>query len=176
MKFLIALTLAASSLSGSSITLPAEPQGESGQTFVLQDYLWVPVAVRRTPTAIDCSFTVVKGGATVHAELLSEHDFMLFSRHREYETLALTQTAGRGSFQHMIETPGRYRVLIRNDQGAPPAAVNLVVRTDVDPPPVTTSKGISPERKLVVVLSSLTFFFGTVLWSGRKLLRAYRNR
>jgi hypothetical protein len=177
MKLLIALTLVAASVSPASpITLPNEPPGEGGQTFVLQDYLWVPVTVRRTPTSIDCSFTVVKGGATVHAELLTEHDFVLFSRHREYDSLALTQTGSKGGFQRMIESPGRYRVLIRNERGAPAAAVTLVVRTDVDPPPVTTSTGISPVRKLVVILSSLTLFFGTVLWSGRKLLRAYRNR
>jgi len=142
----------------------------------LQDYLWVPVIVRRTPTAIECRFNVVNGGPTVHAELVSDRDFALFSRHREYETLASTEPGRSGGFERMIETPGRYRVLIRNERGASPAAVSLVVRTDVDPPPATISTGISPRRKFVVVLASLTLFFGTVLWSGTKLLRAYRNR
>ncbi len=165
-----------SSAAGSPIVRPAQPPGEPGQIFVLQDYRWVPVIVRRTPTAIDCKFEVVNGGPTVHAELVSDHDFALFSRHREYETLAITEPGRSGGFERMIETPGHYRVLIRNERGASPAAVSLVVRTDVDPPPATISTGISPQRQFFVIFTGLTFFFGTVLWSGTKLLRAYRNR
>ena len=177
MKALIGLSLmAAASLIASPITLPSEPAGEAGQVFVLQDYRWVPVIVRRTPTAIDCSFEVVTGGGSVHAELVSERDFIRFSRHRDYEVLARSQTGHSGAFQRMIETPGRYRVLIMNEHGMPPAAVSLNVRTDVDPPPATVSTGVSPRRKLVVILASLTLFFGTVLLTGRTLLRAYRNR
>lgn len=132
------------------------------------------VVVRRTPTAVACSFEVVNGSPTVHAELLSERDFAHFSRHRDYDALALTPTGHSGGFQHTIETPGRYRVLVVNDRGAPPAAVSLTVRTEVEP--ATVSSTISPGRRLVVVLASLMLFFGTVTWSGRKLLRAYRNR
>jgi hypothetical protein len=173
---LVAACWLCGALAGSPIIRPAQPPGEPGQIFVLQDYRWVPVIVRRTPTAIDCKFEVVNGGPTVHAELLTDHDFALFSRHREYESLASTEPGRSGGFERMIETPGRYRVLIRNERGASPAAVSLVVRTDVDPPPATISTGISPQRKFIVILASLTLFFGTVLWSGTKLLRAYRNR
>jgi hypothetical protein len=136
----------------------------------------VPVIVHRTPTEVNCAFDVVNGSPTVHAELVSEHDFALFARHHDYETLAQTPPGHSGRFEYMVDTPGRYRVLIVNDHGAPPTAVSLVVRTAVDPAPLTMSIGISPQRKLVVVLASLTLFFGTVMWSGRKLLRAYRNR
>lgn len=180
MKLLIALSLvAACSLAGSPITLPTlptEPPGEPGQVFVLQDYRWVPVIVRHTPSVIDCSFEVVRGGPTVRAELLSESDFALFAHRREYETLASTETGRSGGFKHMIETPGRYRVLITNDRGAPPVAVSLAVHTQVDPPASTISTGVSPRRKFVVILASLTLFLGTVLWSGRRLLHAYRER
>jgi hypothetical protein len=177
MKTLIALTLAAAfSLAASPITLPTEPPGEVGQVFVLQDYRWVPVNVRRTPTAIEASFEVVNGVASVHAELVSERDFRLFSHRQEYEILARTPIGRSGRFQRMIETPGRYRVLIMNERSSPPAAVSLVVHTDVDPPPAALTSGISPRRRFFVILGSLTFFFGTVLWSGRRLIRAYRNR
>ncbi len=177
MRFLITLGLVlAASLAGSPITMQGDPPGEPGQVFMLQDYRWVPVIVRRTPTAIECNFEVVNGSQAVHAELVSEHDFSLFSRHHDYETLALTQTGASGGFRYMAETPGRYRVLILNDRGAPPAAVSLIVRTDVNPAPSTLSRGISSQRKLGVILGSLTLFFGTVTWSGRKLLRAWHNR
>jgi hypothetical protein len=141
----------------------------------LQDYRWIPVIVRRTPTLVSCSFDVVNGTPTVHAELVSERDFALFSRHHDYDTLASTDTGRKDGFQRMVETPGRYRVLIINNRGAPPAAVSLMVRSEFDPP-VTTSTGVSPTRKLAVILGSLTVFFGTAFWSGRKLVRAFRNR
>jgi hypothetical protein len=74
-----------------------------------------------------------------------------------------------------METPGRYRVLIGNRQGAPPVAVSLVVRTEVDPQNGDVSAGVTPLRRFVVILASLMVFSGTVMWSGRRLLRAWRN-
>jgi len=170
------MTLAAGSLAASSITRPSEPPGEPGEVFVLQDYRWVPVIVKRTPTAIETSFQVVNGSQTVHAELLSDEDFFLFARHREYEALEETAPGGSGGFTHIIETPGRYRVLVQNERGAPPVAVSLMVRSTVDPPPSSLSKGISSVRKVVVILAGLSIFAATVFWPGRRLLRAYRQR
>jgi hypothetical protein len=158
---------AALAASGSPITLPTAPQGDNGQVFELQDYRWVPVVVRRIPTLIDCSFEVVTGAPSVHVELVTERDFTQFSRHRPYETLETTETGHSGRFQRLLETPGRYRVLIRNRQGAAPVAVSQ--NGDV-------SAGVTPLRRFVVILASLTVFSGTVMWSGRRLVRAWRKR
>ncbi|HVW07208.1 MAG TPA: hypothetical protein VG672_27920 [Bryobacteraceae bacterium] len=108
--------------------------------------------------------------------MLTEEDFILFRRHREYEALEETKPGQAGGFTHMAETPGRYRVVIINDRRAPQTAVSLSVRETVDPPPSTISVGISPGRQFVVIFAALTFFFGTVTWSGNKLLRAWRSR
>ncbi len=132
--------------------------------------------VKRTPTSIESSFNVVNGSPTVHAELLSDEDFFLFARHREYEALEETAPGASGGFTHLVETPGRYRVLVRNERGAPPVAVSLMVKSTVDPAPSSLSKGISPARKAVVILAGLSIFAATVLWPGRRLLRAYRER
>lgn len=167
----------AGALAGSPINLPAEPPGsEPGQIFQLQDYRWVPVSVKRTPTFIECSFQVVSGGASVHAELLTEADFIRFRRHREYEAIEETKPGRVGGFSHMVETPGQYRVVIINDRRAPQTAVSLSVRETVDPPPSMLSVGISPRRQFLVIFAALTFFFGTVTWSGARLLRAWRSR
>ena len=167
---------AALAASGSPITLPTAPQGDNGQVFELQDYRWVPVVVRRIPTLIDCSFEVVTGAPSVHVELVTERDFTQFSRHRPYETLEATETGHSGRFQRLMETPGRYRVLIRNRQGAAPVAVSLVVHTEVDPQNGDVSAGVTPLRRFVVILASLMVFSGTVMWSGRRLVRAWRKR
>lgn len=132
--------------------------------------------MRKIPTLIDCSFEVVTGAPLVHVELVSERDFRQFSRHLPYETMEVTETGRSGRFQRLIETPGRYRVLIRNHEGAAPVAVSLVVRTEVDPQNRDVSAGVTPLRKLVVILASLMIFSGTVMWSGRRLVRAWRKR
>lgn len=164
----------AETLAASPIVPPSAPPGEPGQVFVLQDYRWVPVIVRRTPTVVTCSFEVVSGNPTVRAELVSDRDFMLFSRHRAYETLAASESGRSGRFSQVVDTPGRYLVLIRNERGAIPAAVSLTVHAEVDPREISTTA--SPRRRFVVVISSLLVLSGTVFWSGRRLLRAYRNR
>lgn len=163
-------------LLASPITLPDAPQGDNGQVFELQDYRWVQVLVKRIPTLIDCSFEVVTGAPSVHVELVSERNFRQFSRHLSYETLEATETGHSGRFQRLMETPGRYRVLIRNRQGAAPVAVSLVVHTEVDPQNGEVSNGVTPLRRLVVILASLMVFSGTVMWSGRRLVRAWRKR
>jgi hypothetical protein len=167
---------AALAVSASPITVPSAPQGDSGQVFELQDYRWVPVVVRRVPTLIDCSFDVVTGTSSVQVELLSERDFRRFARHYEYETLEATPAGRSGHFQYTVETPGRYEVLIRNQHGAPPVAVSLAVRTEVDPQNDDVSAGVTPLRRFVVILASLMVFSGTAMWSGRRLLRAWRTR
>jgi hypothetical protein len=172
----LAALVAVFSMAGAPITLPGAPPGEPGQVFVLHDYRWVPVVVRRTPTTVECNFEVVTGSASVHAELLSERDFLLFSRHRDYEAEETTPTGRAGNLRRIVQTAGRYRLLIVNERGAPPVAVSLIIRTNVDSAPSTISGGVSPLRKLVVILASLTVFAGTVFWSGSRLLRAYRNR
>lgn len=142
---------------------------------MLQDYRWIEVFVKRTPTAVEASYNVVNGSPTVHAELLSDEDFLLFRRHREYEALAESAPGASGGFTHIVQTPGRYRVLVQNERGAPPVAVSLLVKSTVDPSPSSLSKGISPTRKAVVILAGLSIFAATVLWPGRRLLRAYRD-
>ena len=174
MKYLIAILIGAALASAQT---PVNPQNDiADQPITLQpgDYKWLPVIVRVTPTAVDCHFEVVSGKSTVHAELVTARDFVLFSHGREYENLATTPSLAAGGFRRMIETPGRYRVMIANDKGAPPATVALTIHVDVDPPPSSISTSLSTRRKISVILISLGIFSATVLWSGKKLLLAYK--
>jgi hypothetical protein len=161
-------------LAGSPIDLRGA--NNSGQIVPLQDYRWVPVTVKRTPTLIESNFQVMVGGATVHAELLTEENFHRFLGHREYEALEETNRGHSGGFSHMVQTPGRYRVVILNRPNAPPTQVSYTVSATVNPPPSSASTGISPARQFAVIFVAMTFLFGTVTWSGHKLLRAWRTR
>src|SRR6185312_11602734 len=111
--------------------LPAA--NETGRIVPLNDYRWVPISVKHTPTLIETSFQVVVGGATVHAELLTDEDFHLFLGHRAYEALEQTGRGHVGAFSHIVQNPGRYRVVIINRPNAPPTQVSYIVRATVDP-------------------------------------------
>lgn len=160
-------------------SLPAQgavPQ-EKGQPFRLQprDFRWVPFTVRQTPAEVDCHFEVVNGDGSVHAELLPMSEFRLFDRGEYHATLASTPNERSGDFRRIIDTPGKYAVIVVNGDGASPVSVSLQVRTDVNPDSRDIARTLPPGRRLTVILISFAFFFATVTWSGRKLRRAMRN-
>ncbi len=158
---------------GSPITNePSSP--ESGQIFPLHDYRWIQVIVKRVPSVIDCTYQVVSGRPTVHAELIAEEDFLKFRDHKDYDTIDESRSGRVGGFRHTVKTPGRYRVLLVNRTRAPEVEAILLVQQT--PAPRSVSVGIPPIRRLTVILAAVALLFGTVTWSGSKLLRGYRNR
>lgn len=149
----------------------------SDQSFRLEpgDFRWIPFTVRQTPTGIDCRFAVVKGGPTVHAELLPMSEFRLFDRGREHETLALTANARVGEFRRVIDVRGQYAVVVVNDRNAAPAMVSLQLETTLNPGAGEMARTLSPQRRFTVVLISLAFFLAALTWSSRRLIGAMRR-
>jgi hypothetical protein len=136
------------------------------------DFRWVTFTVRQIPSEVDCRFQVVEGGATVHVELLPMSEFRAFSHGRDHDTMALTSDGRTGEFRRIIEQRGQYAVVVKNERGARPVTVVLDLHTNLNPADV--ARTLSPRRRLTVILISFAFFFVTVAWSGRKLLRAIR--
>ncbi len=159
--------------------LPAQGAGpqEKGQLLRLQprDFRWVPFTIRQTPAEVDCKFEVVNGNGSVHVELLPLSEFRLFDRGEDHETLAVTPNARSGDFRRILETPGKYAVVVVNADGASPVSVSLQLRTDVNPDSKDVARTLPPGRRLTVILISFAFFFATAGWSGRKLRQAMRN-
>jgi hypothetical protein len=139
------------------------------------DFRWFPFTVKQVPTEVDCRFTVVRGNASVHMELLPMSEFRLFNRGREHDTLAVSDGAHSGAFRRMLDTRGQYAVVVMNRRGGGPATVSLEVRTDLDPNADVVAKMLPPGRRLAVILVSFAIFFITVTWSGIKLMRAIRG-
>jgi hypothetical protein len=108
-------------------------------------------------------------------ELLPMSEFRLFDRGLDHEALALTPDGRTGVFRRIIDTGGRYAVVVVNGKHAPPATVSLQVRTVVNPAASDVAQTLSPRRRLTVILISFAFFFVTVRWSARKLIRGMRR-
>jgi hypothetical protein len=88
--------------------------------------------------------------------------------------MATTPEARTGDFRRMIDTRGRYAVLVVNARNAPPATVTLDFQTNVNPSNADVARTLSPQRQLAVILMSFAFFLATVTWSSRKLIQAMR--
>jgi hypothetical protein len=161
-----------------AVALLLAPAGgrDSGQPFRLApgDFRWVPFTVRATPSEVDCQFEVLSGNPTVHLELLPMSEFRLFDRGQDHDTMAVTPEGREGEFRRIIDARGQYAVVVQNARGAPPATVLLRVRTNLNPG-ADVAKTLSPRRRLAVIGISFAFFFVTVAWSGRRLIRALRT-
>lgn len=151
----------------------------SGQEtpFRLQpgDFRWIPFTVRQTPAAVDCHFKVLEGNPTVHVELMPMSEFRLFDSGRDYEKLAVTPDGRDGEFRRIIDMSGRYAVVVVNEKSGRPVTVSLQVRTTLNPAASDVARMLSPERRLTVILISFGFFFATVTWSARRLIRGMRH-
>ncbi len=149
---------------------------DPGQPFRLApgDVRWVPFTVRHTPTEVDCRFEVIEGNPTVHIELLPMSELRSFNRGEEHSTMALTPSAHSGDFRRVIDIRGRYALVVVNAKNAPPATVTLDLRTNANPSNADVARTLPPRRQLAVILISFAFFFITVTWSSRKLIRAMR--
>jgi hypothetical protein len=153
-----------------------DPPREKGQPFRLAagDFRWVPFTIRQTPAEVDCHFDVLQGNPTVHLELLPMSEFRLFDRGLEHDTLVVTPESRTGEFRRIINTGGQYAVVVVNGKRASPATVTLQVRTTINPDPAHVARTLSPVRRLAVILIAFAFFFITVSWSARKLIRNIR--
>jgi hypothetical protein len=168
------MLLIAIALFSSGLTAGAQEKAQSFRLEPNGDYRWQKITIRQTPSQVDCHFEVLSGSPSVHLELLPLSEFRQFDRGLEHETLVVTPDGRNGDFRRIIDVSGEYAVVVVNGKHAPPATVSFEVRTSVNPQARDTARTLSPERRLTVILISFVFFFVTVTWSARKLLRAMR--
>ena len=76
-----------------------------------------------------------------------------------------------GRLRYYIQDPGDYAVVLDNRESDAPATVRLRVSLDFAGPPGHDPQGISPRRRVTVILVSFAVFFGIVTWSARRLLQ-----
>jgi hypothetical protein len=136
------------------------------------EYRWLSFTVKKIPTAVDCKFRVLSGRATVHMEVLTMPEFRRFYRGQDHEMFASSPNGQKGEIRQMVDERGEFAVIVRNEDRAPTAIVDLEVSTDVNPSPESMARVLPPGRRLAVILISFGIFFGLVMWSGWRLWRA----
>ncbi len=160
------------------LLVSAAAQAQDGpQVFKLPpgDFRWVEFTVGQSPTAVECSYQVVDGPPSVHAELLPRSEFRLLYRGQDHSSMAVTPAAASGRFRELIADKGRYVLVLMNEPGAKTARVTLDFRTTLNPRAEDIARGLDPRTRLSVILISFAGFFATVAWIGRKLLRLLRD-
>jgi hypothetical protein len=150
-----------------------QPQNRAPFRLEPGEFRYLQVNVRQVPSEVDGRFEVIAGSPSVHIELLEMGEFRRFDRGREHDTMALTPTGQSGEFRRIIDVRGQYAVVVENARNSAPATVLLRVQTNLNPG-ADVAGMLSPTRRLTVILVSFAFFFVTVAWSGRKLVRAMR--
>ncbi len=130
----------------------------------------------RKPGIVDIVYEMKSGGAGVRLLLIANSDERKFESQREFHLYAATDFGETGRLKVHLAEPGDYSVILDNRlETKKSAAVKFKGTILYDLPPVQV-RTLSWERRLVVIASSLTFFFGLCYFAGRRLWRALVDR
>ncbi|HZT30524.1 MAG TPA: hypothetical protein VFA33_11600 [Bryobacteraceae bacterium] len=139
------------------------------------EWRYFEISLKQQPVTVGCDYEVQSRGAQVRVALLTRADMIRMRQGDLYGVVASTGFGSTGSARFPVHLPGQYALIVDNRAPAPrPAKVHLRVYLDFSRamPQIGT---LPPRRQLAVILISFVVFFGIVLWSGRKLLRAVRR-
>ena len=132
-------------------------------------WLAIEVKVQHPGTTVDCSIAAEPESARVDALLLTRSDAIRFDQGRSIHPLTHTGFQNESRMRHAIDEPGDYVLMIDNrieGRHATPVAIKIDLWSTTGVQPVT----LAPKKRMVVVLSSLLFFAGVVLYSAKKLI------
>ena len=132
------------------------------------DWRYVPRPLNQEPTLVACEFRSDRPDARVRVSLLSRADLDDRRAGRDYEEIAATPVGPRGTLRVAVHEPETY-VVIEN-HAPQPADVHLQIF--LEQPQV---RYLSRGRQLAVIIISFGVFFGIVIFSAMKLLRAIRK-
>jgi hypothetical protein len=139
------------------------------------EWRYVEVSLRQQPALLSADLESQAGSREVRAALLRREDLNRLRNDHPYGVLASTSPGPMGRLRYYIQDPGDYAVVLDNRESDAPATVRLRVWLDFAGPPGHDSQGLSPRRRVTVILVSFAVFFGIVTWSARRLLQNVRK-
>ena len=158
--FLLLLAAQATVLRDESDVVP--PGQWRFDEFLLKDQL---------PATVNCTFRVDPPGKA-RVELLTAANLQALLHGREHEAIAVAKGPGSGELRYEIGVPGRFAVVVINEEQNREARVALKVGLDFS----VNATYVPPERRLAVILLSFFGFLAIVTLSARKLLIAMRRQ
>ena len=125
----------------------------------------------KLPADLDCSFRVDEPGRA-RVELMTRDDLTALLKGEAHEAI-LSSTSG--TLHQEIGIPGRFALVIVNLDKKRPAIVAMRVTLDTTGKSLVKATYVSPQRRLIVILSSFVGFLLIVTLSARKLLLAMKR-
>jgi len=122
------------------------------------------------PAEVDCSFKVEEPGRA-RVELVTREALQERLKGREHESIA---TSTSGTLHQEIGVPGDFALVIVNLDKKRAARVAMRVTLDTSGKSLVKARYLSPERRLVVIVSSCVGFLLIVGFSARQLLAAMK--
>jgi hypothetical protein len=139
------------------------------------EWRYVEVSLRQRPASISAQLEAQGKARDLRAAILTRADLGRLGRDRPYGVLASSPPGPSARLGYYVRDPGEYAVVLDNRDSDAPATVRLHVWLDFGPPFGQSSDGLSPQRRLTVILVSFIGFFAIVTWSARRLLQSIRR-
>jgi hypothetical protein len=129
-------------------------------------------SVKNRPGTVEVHYQVSSNPGRVRLILIPRAEEDRFRAGQEYNEITSTPFETGGVLQARIPAPGDYVLMVDNRQQLRiPATVKLEGRLTYDLAPVH-ARTLTPERRMLVIASSIGLFFAITLLAGRKLWRA----
>lgn len=122
----------------------------------------------KLPAEVDCVFKVEEPGRA-RVELVTREALQGWLKGREHESIAASTS---GTLHQEIGVPGDFALAIVNLDKGRAVRVAMRVTLDTSGKSLVKARYLSPERRLVVILSSCVGFLLIVGFSARQLLAA----
>ncbi len=130
----------------------------------------IDVPVPKAGSVIEASFTVPDEASGVEAILVTREGADRFNAGRSYQALARTGYEKSGKLRYEVEQAGDYILLMDNRiEGRKDTEVS--VKISLREPGSVIAITLSPQRRAVIIVLSLLFFLGVVMFSARQFMR-----
>lgn len=130
------------------------------------------VSIRNKPATLDVQFKVHSGNANVRLVVVAAADENRYGMGRPVDEIAASPFEHEGKLKFRLPTPGDYVLIVDNRPSLKTAALVSIHGTMAYDSIPLEAKYLSPMRRLIVIASSLVFFFGVVWFAGRRLWAA----
>jgi hypothetical protein len=136
----------------------------------------INISLQQSQAVLDVGFEVLNGGPEVNVALVGPAQRNAAADEPAYGYLRYLPGQSAGSFRFPAARKGDYQVILDGRGAERNAEVRLSVSLLFHEAGALRPSTVSRRRQGVVIALSLLFFFSVSFWSGRRLVRCFRQR